>query len=159
MARTGRPSGYPSDPVKAKAFCQRVIELGAEGKSLAQISAHPDINTSRSTLQEWAKQKPDFSAALARAKDLEQAWFEELATKNIGNREFNASLWLQCVKSRFRSEYGDRIVQEHVGAGGGPIQHEERQAVDIIEGMLNTVASRLPSTPAPTPTTTDTKLH
>jgi hypothetical protein len=128
--------------------------------SEVQISAA--INEHRTTMRSWAEREPLFSSALVRAKELEQVWWEAQASKNLGNREFNASLWLQCVKSRFRGEYGDRIVQEHVGKDGGPIQHE-RQAVDIIEGMLNTVASRLPSsgssTDAPKPAPSDTKLH
>jgi hypothetical protein len=159
MARTGRPSTYPSDPAKAKALCERVIALGAEGKSVVQISADPSVNTPKTTMLRWGEDHADFRTALARAKELEQVWWEQVGAKNLSNREFNASLWMMNVKSRFRSEYGDRVVQEHVGKDGGPIQHEERQAVEIIEGMLNTVASRLPSTPAPAPTSTDAKLH
>lgn len=117
--KVGRPSTY--DP----AYCDIVVALGAEGKSLCQISAHPDVNVARTTLISWGQRHEEFSTALARAKELEQAWWEERAQENLGNREFNAPLWHKNVASRFRSEYGEKVAVEASGPNGGPIQTED----------------------------------
>jgi hypothetical protein len=101
----GRPSTY--DP----AYCERVIELGALGKSQVQISAEIDIP--RTTMLSWADVHPEFSTALTRAKELEQAWWENQAQNNLSVREFNAALWSKNVASRFRSDYGDRMNVDH----------------------------------------------
>lgn len=108
----GRPSKYKA------AYCEQVIDLGREGKSEAQIAACLDIP--RTTLRSWGEQHPQFSSALRRAKDLEQAWWEDKAQDNLENREFNSALWHKNVASRFRAEYGDKV--QHTGADGeGPV--------------------------------------
>lgn len=109
----GRPSKYKAE------YCERVIALGAEGKSQCQISAAIDVP--RTTMRSWADSIPEFSSALTRAKELEQAWWEDKAQVGLASREFNAPLWKANVASRFRSEYGERVTQEHTGANGGPI--------------------------------------
>lgn len=109
----GRPTIY--DP----AHCERVIELGREGKSHAQIAAALDV--ARMTLYEWASRHPEFSDAITRAKDLAQAWFEDRGQAGLSSREFNASLWAKQVSCRFREDYTDTSKQEISGPGGGPI--------------------------------------
>jgi phage terminase large subunit len=69
IRKVGRPSKY--DP----SFCDLVIELGAQGKSKAQLAA--SIGVSRETIDLWAKVHPEFSDALKFAKDLALAWWED----------------------------------------------------------------------------------
>lgn len=59
----GRPSEYRDE------YCERVIELGKEGKSRAEIASA--LNCSRTTLAAWEAEHPDFLDALHRAKDEE----------------------------------------------------------------------------------------
>jgi hypothetical protein len=114
----GRPSKYDS------AYCERVVELGAQGKSQVQISK--ELGIPLSTIRSWADQHEDFSQALSRAKELEQAWWEDQAQMYLTSREFNAALWHKSVASRFREAYGEKQQLEHFGPNGGPIQTEAK---------------------------------
>lgn len=66
----GRPSEY--DP----SFCEKVIELGKEGKSVVQMACAFEV--SRPTLEEnWTKAHPEFLEAFTLAKQFSQAWWEK----------------------------------------------------------------------------------
>lgn len=104
MGYGGRPLEYKEE------FCDRVIELGREGKSHAQIAR--DLDFSRETLYAWAKTYPKFSDAINRAKDLAQAWFEDKGQAGLDTREFNAALWAKQVSCRFRADYTDKTESD-----------------------------------------------
>lgn len=108
-----RPSDYSED------YCERVIALGKEGKSRAEIAL--DLDVSRQTLLNWSNEHPEFLDALNRAKDCELAFFEAKGREGMEKGSaFNAALWAKCVSGRFPSEpYRERV--EHTGADGGPI--------------------------------------
>lgn len=103
----GRPSKY--DP----SYCEEVVELGKEGKSLAQMCAHFDI--ARSTIDQWAEDNPEFSEALSRAKVHMQAKLEEMGFSGLANREFNAAVWKTTMQARFREDYTERREVDHKG--------------------------------------------
>jgi transposase-like protein len=159
MARTGRPSKYSAELVNE--ICER---LATSNDGLAQICRQADMPAER-TIYQWLEKHEDFRQSYARARErLADRWHAETVAiadtatdANLARLRVDARKW--AASKLAPRKYGDRIVQEHVGKDGGPIQHEERQAVDIIEGMLNTVASRLPATDAPKPAPPDTKLH
>lgn len=123
----GRPSTYPESDKERKELCARVIALGAEGKSECQISAA--IDQPRTTMRSWADQHPEFSSALTRAKELEQAWWENEAQSNLKDKDFNANLWNKSMSARFRSEYGDKV--QHLGDKDNPIAHEHKHDVEF----------------------------
>lgn len=112
----GRPSTY--DP----AYCSQVEELGLQGKSPAQISAI--IGVPRSTMQLWGEKHPEFLAALKRAKELEQAWWEEAGQRMalMGGQFSNAAVWKKSMEARFRDKYTER--RELSGNDGKPIELE-----------------------------------
>lgn len=116
--KRGRPSTY--DP----AYCDRVIALGAEGKSPEQISAA--IGVPRSTMQSWAEVHPDFSAALTRAKELEQDWWETIGQTALFADKFQASVWAKSMQARFREKYTEKVINEQTGKDGGPIETVQR---------------------------------
>ena len=111
----GRPSTY--DP----AFCDRVVALGAEGKSPEQISAAIDVP--RTTMLSWAETYPEFSTALTRAKELEQDWWETIGQTALFADKFQASVWAKSMQARFREKYTEKVVQEQTGPNGGPQRH------------------------------------
>lgn len=115
---TGRPTDYLPE------YCERVIELGREGKSHAQIAA--DLDVSRQTLHNWAAVHPEFMDAITRARDLAQAWFEDRGQKGLETPGFNASLWAKQVSCRFRDDYTEVQKREVTGANGGPVQQTHR---------------------------------
>lgn len=116
----GRPPDYRPE------FCDRIIELGKLGYSQARMAA--DIGVAKSTITEWAKSHPDFSNALARARTLSQAWWEQEAQTGLKNREFNAGIWDKSVKSMFREDYTDRTINEVVGKDDGAIEIKDTGA-------------------------------
>jgi transposase-like protein len=96
----GRPSLYR--PV----YCKRVIGLGRQGKSMAQIAAA--FGVGRATLHNWQQQYPDFAAALARARDLAQAWWEDRGQEALDSKTFQARVWIRTMAARFPEDYSDR---------------------------------------------------
>ena len=99
-AGKGRPTAYKPE------YCKQVIELGKEGKSVAQMCAHFDI--SRQTIDNWAEANPEFLEAYTRAKVHAQAWWEDLAVTNLTNREFQSPIWKKSMEARFRDDYTER---------------------------------------------------
>lgn len=121
IKKVGRPSKY--DP----SYCDLVIELGNEGKSLAQmarcIGVHPE------TLTNWTKEHPEFFEAIKIARAWAQAWWEDLGQINCTRMGFNATSFIFQMKNRFPDQYKDR--HEHSGQDGGPILHSiTRRIVD-----------------------------
>ena len=107
MAATGRPTLYKPE------YCEEVIALGKEGKSLAQMCAHFDI--SRQTIDNWGKDHPEFLDALTRARVHMQAKLEELGFAGLANKEFNAAVWKTTMAARFREDYTERKEVENKG--------------------------------------------
>lgn len=117
--RRGRPSKYKPE------FCAQVIELGKEGKSVAQIAAAFEVD--KASIYRWEEEHEDFRTAFARAKALSQTWWEDKAQQNLSDKNFNAQLWLKSVASRFREDYTERQQTELTGANGGAVQIEAKR--------------------------------
>lgn len=112
----GRPSKY--DP----AYCDKVIELGKEGKSLTQIAVALDVP--KSTIISWSNQHLEFSTALTRAKECEQAWWEQKGMDGLTADKFNSAVWSKSMSARFRDDYTER--RELAGVPDQPIQVEDK---------------------------------
>ena len=110
--KVGRPSLYKPE------YCERVLALGKEGCSPAEIASELDVD--RETLRNWAEAHSEFFAALTRAKIHEQAWWERAGKSGMIADRFNAQVWAKSVSARFKDDYSER--REVTGAGGGPIQ-------------------------------------
>jgi hypothetical protein len=120
IRKVGRPSKY--DP----SFCDLVLELGAQGKSRAQMAACLGID--RATLNDWCEKHEEFSRATKKALDLSLAWWEDAGQVNMTRQGFNATAYIFQIKNRFRDDYRDVNHHEHAGRDGGPI--ETRQISD-----------------------------
>lgn len=94
----GRPSLYDST------YCERVLELAAQGCCKAEIAAA--LLVSRKTLTAWAKAHPAFREAMSRAKDLEYAWWLKTGREGQFNKSWNATSWALQMRNRF----GDRFT-------------------------------------------------
>jgi len=66
-------------------------------------------------LHNWAGEHPEFLDAITRARDLAQAWFENMGQSGLVMPGFNASLWAKQVSCRFRDDYTDKQQTEHSG--------------------------------------------
>ena len=114
----GRPTDYSPE------YCEQVVELGKQGKSVVQMACHFDV--ARSTIYEWASVHPEFSDAFTRAKQHSQDWWETKAQENLATSGFNASLWSRSMAARFPEDYTERQKRELTGANGGPVEQVQR---------------------------------
>ena len=114
----GRPTKYKPE------YCEEVIRLGKEGKSIAQMAAFFDVD--KASIFRWAEESDDFRTALARARVHSQNWWEDKAQQNLASRDFNAQLWLKSVASRFRDDYTERTQTEITGKDGGAVKVETK---------------------------------
>ena len=99
-AKMGRPSVYRPE------FCEQVIALGKQGKSITQMAAKLEVD--KASLLKWKDEKDDFSTALRVALTYSQDWWEDKAQTGLIDRNFNAALWKHCVTSRFREDYAEK---------------------------------------------------
>lgn len=113
----GRPTDY--DP----AFCEDVIRLGRQGKSIEQIAYR--LCVAVSTMYKWRDQYPEFSEALTIAKESEQAYWEDLADDHIietrDGPKLNATIWSRSMAARFPKKYREQVKQEITGANDAPL--------------------------------------
>jgi hypothetical protein len=129
----GRPSEY--DP----AYCERVMELGRQGKSKAQMAAA--LGCCRNTLDAWAEAHPEFLSAVKLGQELALAWWEDQGQDGITAEKFNATAFIFQMKNRFREDYRDKQDHELTGPNGGPIQHVDlsrlsEEQLDKLETIL-----------------------
>jgi transposase len=126
----GRPTAYRPE------YCQKVIALGAKGKSKAQIAAA--LHVVRDTLDNWAEDNPEFLCALKTARERALAWWEAAGVKGMFAERFNATAYIFQMKNRFREEYRDVNVQEHTGK----VEVEHTDARNEINRRILGIASR-----------------
>ena len=121
MTEDTRPVGRPSlyDP----AYCDKVVELGALGKSVEQISSH--LGVSLRVLYDWRGKYEDFLHALDDAKVAEQSWWEDQAQaymlEHKDGAKLNASIWSRSMAARFPKKYRESVKQEITGENGTPL--------------------------------------
>ena len=121
----GRPTDYD------ESFCDLVIELGKEGKSVAQMAAACDV--SKQTLLLWAQVHPEFSDALTRAKTYSQCWWENIGQANLISSPgavLNSGVYSRSMAARFPDDWRENKGVELTGAGGGPVQVMTLEFVD-----------------------------
>src|SRR5262245_25885063 len=117
-AKIGRPTKYTIE--WAEAFCNLI----AEGKSVAEICARPDM-PSQQSVYTWLKQDEDFLERYARAREAQaDKYFQEIieiadaatpetvhvATLRVDSRKFT-------VARLAPKKYGDHISHNVKGAG------------------------------------------
>ena len=98
----GRPSTYDTE------FCELVISLGREGASKAEM-AHA-CGVARMTLDNWAKEHPEFLDAVTEAVELSQGWWESEGRKATFGKVpgFNATAFIFNMKNRFPADWRDK---------------------------------------------------
>ena len=113
-----RPTSY--DP----AYCEQIVELGKEGKSVVQMACALDVV--KQTLHNWAAEHEEFLDAFTRAKQHSQDWWETKAQTGLETSGFNASLWSRSMAARFPDDYTERQKREVTGRDGGPVEKVHR---------------------------------
>ena len=109
----GRPTDY--DP----AYCDQVIEMGKIGMSLVEMAA--TLGVVKTTMTElWPVAHPEFNAALTRARECAQCWWESMGRVNLimapQSGTFQASVWSRSMAARFPADWREKSETTHAGA-------------------------------------------
>jgi hypothetical protein len=131
--KIGRPTKY--DP----AFCDRVVELGRQGKSVEQISSA--LGFHYKTLLGWAETHQEFLEAMELAKQYEMAYWEDLGSQYIveapQSAKLNTGLWSRSMAARFPAKYRENTKVEVTGKNDKPIQ------VDVLHDFSQSLVDDL----------------
>lgn len=85
----GRPTLLTEEmQEKAKLVVENVM---AQGGSLLEVAFELGIN--RDTIYDWQKKDSQFSGTIAKGKMLREIWFEKTTRDNLGNKDFNTTLF------------------------------------------------------------------
>lgn len=110
-----RPTEYQQD------YCERVIEYGKQGKSLAWMAA--ELGVSRECIYEWMRVHPEFSDAMTRARLESQRWWEDAGQQGmLMEKGFNASVWSRSMSARFPDDWRESKGVELTGKDRGPVE-------------------------------------
>lgn len=128
----GRPSDY--DP----AFCERIIELGEQGASVAEMAF--EIGTTKQTLHNWTASHEEFLDAFTRAKLASQVWWERKGRAGMekSSSEFQAAIWSRSMAARFPEDWREVKGTELTGKDGGPVRMV--RAADLTDAQLAAIA-------------------
>lgn len=110
----GRPSKYSS------AYCNEVIECLGQGHSVTAFAGQ--IGVARSTVFKWAEEIPEFSDALKVGQAKAVAFWEKILVEVAKSGKGNATAVIFGLKNRAGDDWADKVVNEHSGPDGGPIQ-------------------------------------
>lgn len=106
----GAPTKYD------EALCAKVIELGEQGASLAEIAY--ECGVCRNTLKNWRDEHPDFLTALTRAELASQVWWEKKGREGMTADKFNASVWSRSMAARFPDDWREVKARDHMSSDG-----------------------------------------
>lgn len=124
----------PSDYSEETAY--KICEQLADGMSLRKICAQ-DGMPDKTTVRRWLQQQDGFRTQYAQAReDQADHWADEII--DIADEAEDAALakvrvdarkWVACkLKPK---AYGDKVLNEHTGKDGGPIQTKDMSDNDI----------------------------
>jgi hypothetical protein len=120
----GRPTKY--DP----AFVDRVVPFMAQGYSLVALAA--ELGVCYDTVNEWAKEYPDFSEAIKDGKVAAAKWWENALRRNALTGEGNATAAIFGVKNRCRQEWSD-MRQHDLTSSDGTMSPPNTVTLKIID--------------------------
>jgi hypothetical protein len=136
---TGRPSKYSED------YCQEVIDFLGKGHSVTAFAGH--IGVSRATVFNWANEHTEFLDALKAGQAAATKFWEGILIKVASDGGGNATAAIFGLKNRAAEDWADKVVNEHTGANGGPIETADVSANDIARRIAFTLASGVQQKP------------
>lgn len=110
----GRPSKYNPN------YCNEVIECLGKGHSVTAFAG--EIGVARSTVFKWAEEHPEFSDALKVGQAKATQFWETILASVALTGKGNATAVIFGLKNRAGEDWADKLVNEHTGKDGGPIE-------------------------------------
>jgi hypothetical protein len=125
----GRPSKYE------ERFCDELEAFMAQGYSATAFAGH--IGVSRSTIDNWAKEHPEFLEALNRAKAKRLLEWEKIGLKvaREGGTGGQSTMITFGLKNMGGGEWFDKQQLEHFGKDGGPIETRELSPLEAARRL------------------------
>ena len=121
----GRPTSYRPE------FCQRVVALMAEGRSLDGCA--PLLGVNPDSLYEWQKVHPQFSEAVRAGRAAATTFWENRLLAVAHGEPGNAQAIQWALRNRSRAASGwhhDSVKLEHSGPEGGALRTERYEVID-----------------------------
>lgn len=132
-ARKPKPRAPNADAIKTS-ICEQI----ARGIPLAEIARQPGM-PKRQTVHDWMAADEDFAGRFARARDdgadaiaeqtleivdqqPERDQLGKIDPGWVAHQKLRAEHRLKLLAKWNPKKYGEKLVQEHTGANGGPIQ-------------------------------------
>lgn len=110
----GRPTDYKA------AYVDEVQSHLAEGFTLASFGGI--IGASRQTLYNWADDHEEFFDAIKKGRAKGQLlWEMRLSTQAIEGSGNTAAI-IFAMKNLYQDDWAEKIITEHTGKDGGPVQ-------------------------------------
>lgn len=132
MARTGPPSSYK------EAYINELIECLALGHSITAFAGQ--IGVARSTVFEWMKKHPEFSMAYQIAKAKAVLHWEKTLLQFSKDNKGNAAAIIFALRNRAADDWIDKIVSEHSGPNGKPIEVANYTTADRARALAAFIA-------------------
>lgn len=127
----GRPTKYTPE------MCERIIEAGKEGQSIAEMASTLDVAIQ--TLYNWADEHPAFLDAFTRAQDESESYWGQFVRKGLGMKpaEFQGPATLKYMAQRFprwreKSELHQTVKDERT---------PDSAVLDAIHSRLDSLAA------------------
>lgn len=130
----GRPTDYKPE------FCEKVIALGREGASKAEM-AHA-LACTRQTMDNWADANPEFLDAVKEATETSQGWWESKGREATfgGCPGFNATSFIFNMKNRFPTDWRDKQDHELTGKDGKALIPDEASPRELAKAVAYLLA-------------------
>lgn len=108
----GRPTKY------SKAIAERLPSMFENGESVVEVCVA--LGITKQTFYRWVDEKPEFSDAYEKGKEISEAWWTRLARGgSTGQVKVQPATLIFNLKNRFG--WKDRIETEHTGEFAGKL--------------------------------------
>lgn len=128
---TIREGGGPTE--YHPAHCEAVVELGSIGMEVVEIAVK--FGVLKNTLYDWAKTRPDFARAFARAREGCEAYHTAIIREQMARPAMagNATAYMSYMARRFRGDWREVKEMEHTVT----VSHEDR-----LERRMRVISER-----------------
>ncbi len=133
----GRPSLYKPE------YCDSMVAFCRKGYSITAYAG--EIGVSRECLTEWGRVHEEFSVALKRAKAAAARWWEDKG-RTVGEGDGGPGAGTMVVfqlKNMAGDDFSEKVVNEHTGKDGSPIQFTDDARVRALTAFLEKTGAKI----------------
>lgn len=121
----GRPTDYKAP------YCDEVLSHLGDGYTLASFAGI--VGASRQTVYDWSEAHPEFLDAIKKGRAKGQHIWEQRLAKQAIDGAGNTAAIIFAMKNLYQDDWADKILNEHTGKGGGPI--EVAETLNVSSGL------------------------